>query len=371
MFLVILHTILFSSMHLLEKIFEELIQCNATVYLTLAMVMALVKAPLTPEYKPYRRAKRLLVGAYLFFSANLFAWCFLTKGEWNVYDYYIECADVILFYLEDIFICYAFFSLLNKRYATRRRMMIDAGLWLLTCALSVSAIIPTFLPYRDVLRLSALTLYIAFIVRFVYTYIRQYQASVRRLDNYYSNNMHGMIQWTGTSVILMAVSWFLAIMTMFQGVYFNLLVQVYIIGLYIYIAVSFLNFSRQYIQVQKAIEEEPDTAEVPTDLEKRLQAWVKEKVFLKQQFSIDDLAVALGTNTNYLSCLINEKYRTNFSAWISSLRIAEAKRLMIESPELKMENIAYSVGFSSASYFSKVFSLQEGISPAVWRKKNL
>ena len=112
-------------------------------------------------------------------------------------------------------------------------------------------------------------------------------------------------------------------------------------------------------------------AEVPSDLEKRLQAWVKEKVFLKQQFSIDDLAVALGTNTNYLSCLINEKYRINFSAWISSLRIAEAKRLMLESPELKMENIAYSVGFSSASYFSKVFSLQEGISPAVWRKKNL
>lgn len=110
---------------------------------------------------------------------------------------------------------------------------------------------------------------------------------------------------------------------------------------------------------------------MPTDLEKRLQAWVKEKVFLKQQFSIDDLAVALGTNTNYLSCLINEKYRTNFSAWISSLRIAEAKRLMIGNPELKMENIAYSVGFSSASYFSKVFSLQEGISPAVWRKKNL
>ena len=72
-----------------------------------------------------------------------------------MYNYYIECADVILFYLEDIFICYAFFSLLNKRYATRRRMMIDAGLWLLTCALSVSAIIPTFLPYRDIFRLSS------------------------------------------------------------------------------------------------------------------------------------------------------------------------------------------------------------------------
>ena len=371
MFLVLLHSILFSSMHLLEKLFEELIQCNATVYLTLALVMALVKAPLTPEYKPYRRAKRLLVGAYLFFSANLFAWCFLTKGEWDVYDYYIECADVILFYLEDIFICYALFSLLNKRYATRRRMIIDAGLWLLTCALSLSAVQPAMLPYRDILRLLALTLYIAFIVRFVYTYIRQYQASVRRLDNYYSNNMHGMIQWTGTSVILMAVSWFLAIMTLFQGIYFNLLVQVYIIGLYIYIAVSFLNFSRQFIEVQKAIEEETETVEVPTDLEKRLQAWVKEKAFLTQQFSIDDLATTLGTNTNYLSCLINEKYRYNFSAWISSLRIAEAKRLMLESPELKMENIAYSVGFSSASYFSKVFSLQEGISPAVWRKKNL
>lgn len=61
----------------------------------------------------------------------------------------------------------------------------------------------------------------------------------------------------------------------------------------------------------------------------------------------------------------------NFSVWICKLRLAEAKKQMQDLPNKKLEDIAFSVGFSSASYFSKVFSLHEGIPPARWRQKKI
>ena len=42
---------------------------------------------------------------------------------------------------------------------------------------------------------------------------------------------------------------------------------------------------------------------------------------------------------------------------------------MSADTERKLEDIAYQVGFSSPSYFSKVFSFHEGMSPTVWKKK--
>ncbi|MEE0671056.1 helix-turn-helix domain-containing protein [Prevotella sp.] len=47
----------------------------------------------------------------------------------------------------------------------------------------------------------------------------------------------------------------------------------------------------------------------------------------------------------------------------------EAKQLMTANPDRKMEDIAYTVGFSSPSYFSKVFASHEGMSPTVWRRE--
>ena len=93
------------------------------------------------------------------------------------------------------------------------------------------------------------------------------------------------------------------------------------------------------------------------------------KEYVGSQFTIDELATKLGTNKGYLSFFINEHFGTNFSVWVSGLRINEAKQLMTANPERKMEDIAYTVGFSSPSYFSKVFASHEGKSPTVWRRE--
>ena len=83
---------------------------------------------------------------------------------------------------------------------------------------------------------------------------------------------------------------------------------------------------------------------------------------------LDTLAAYVGTNHTYLSRFLKEVHGVNFSEWVTGLRIAKAKELMLENPKERLEEVAYAAGFSSLSYFSKVFSHREGVSPARWRE---
>ena len=102
-------------------------------------------------------------------------------------------------------------------------------------------------------------------------------------------------------------------------------------------------------------------------LEQRINEWKEEKLYLTDQITINDIAERLGTDRRYLSRFINERYGINFSQWISEMRIEEAKLLMEQKPDEGMEWVALQTGFSSLSYFSKVFSQVVGVSPKKWR----
>ena len=79
-----------------------------------------------------------------------------------------------------------------------------------------------------------------------------------------------------------------------------------------------------------------------------------------------DLRAILPTNRTYLSQLINAEYGCNFYQYVTNYRIAEAKRLMREHPELKMQEVAEQSGFASAAVFSRTFSRETGFSPREW-----
>lgn len=106
-------------------------------------------------------------------------------------------------------------------------------------------------------------------------------------------------------------------------------------------------------------------------LEQRINEWKEEKLYLKDQITINDIAERLGTDRRYLSRFINEHYGINFSRWISEMRIDEAKRLMEQKPDEGLEWVALQTGFSSLSYFSKVFSQVVGVSPKKWRASHV
>lgn len=366
----------------LQQYFEILIQCVATFYFAISLMLAFIKSPGSDTYRPYRQSKRMLVAAFASMAANLCAWCIMTTGDWMQFNYAIACVDIILFYLEELLLCYSFCHILNNSFLSRRRLAKDASQMGMAALLVLAALTPALSQHWKMFLLAAVIIMMENIVELALLFRRQYRLNGELLDNYFSYDTHRFVRWTSRSITLLIVSWVLAIVTMFTDVYVNWLFQIYMVSLNLYIAVNFINFAPAYGNIARAYQlgnpgdganntDNNSTGTYDTErntLASKITAWVEAKKYVGAQFTIDELANTLGTNKNYLSYFINERYGMNFSAWVSNLRVEEAKRLMTANPCRKLEEIAYQVGFSSPSYFSKVFSLHEGVSPTVWRR---
>lgn len=99
-----------------------------------------------------------------------------------------------------------------------------------------------------------------------------------------------------------------------------------------------------------------------------LEQWMStQKPYLDPELKLIDLREILPLNRTYLSQLINKTYGCTFYQFVSRYRIEEAKRLMTEQPELKMQDVAKRCGFSSRSVFTQVFTRETGVTPSEWK----
>ena len=106
--------------------------------------------------------------------------------------------------------------------------------------------------------------------------------------------------------------------------------------------------------------------------EKILQKLVVEKKFRDANYSARQLAADLGTNTRYVSAVINLRFQQNYSSLINEYRIREALYLLIDHryEDKKIEEIAKMVGFSNRQSFYAAFYRKKGMTPREYRLQN-
>ena len=98
-----------------------------------------------------------------------------------------------------------------------------------------------------------------------------------------------------------------------------------------------------------------------------LEQWMeKEKPYLNPDFRLIDLREVLPLNRTYLSQFIKNSYDCNFYQFVTNYRIEEAKRLMRENPDMKMQDVAAQSGFSSPTVFARTFVKETGFTPSEW-----
>ena len=88
------------------------------------------------------------------------------------------------------------------------------------------------------------------------------------------------------------------------------------------------------------------------------------KVFLSPDLSLIRLSQIVGTNTTYLSNVVNRRFGMNFRMLVNKYRIAHATRLMHESEgKYELETVIRQSGFASRSVFYDAFLRVNGVSP--------
>jgi AraC-like DNA-binding protein len=88
--------------------------------------------------------------------------------------------------------------------------------------------------------------------------------------------------------------------------------------------------------------------------------------------SLNVLAEKINIPYYQLSRLINQNYKQNFNDFINAMRVAEAKKKLLDSNynRLTIEAIGQSVGFNSKSSFYIAFKKYAHCSPKEYMKAN-
>ncbi|MDV2443856.1 AraC family transcriptional regulator [Elizabethkingia anophelis] len=114
-------------------------------------------------------------------------------------------------------------------------------------------------------------------------------------------------------------------------------------------------------------------AKMVEELLQKLKSFEEKNEYTEQGLTLNKLAQKLGTNSNYLSQIINDYKGTNFNRYLSELRINFITEKLYNDKiflNYKIETLAEKCGIASMSNFSNLFHEINGIRPADFIKQH-
>lgn len=89
--------------------------------------------------------------------------------------------------------------------------------------------------------------------------------------------------------------------------------------------------------------------------------------YANPDLSLETTVASLGMNRTKINDILKEELGLTFSSYLNKLRLTEAARLLSETKEANVSEIAYSVGYNNVSYFNKLFKTEYGCAPKTFK----
>lgn len=103
--------------------------------------------------------------------------------------------------------------------------------------------------------------------------------------------------------------------------------------------------------------------------EKILDIIVMKKKYKDKEYSAKQLAEDLGTNTRYISAVVNVRFHMNYTSFVNKFRIEEAMTILTDKryKDLNMEEVSDMVGFANRQSFYASFYKIMNMTPRDYR----
>ena len=107
--------------------------------------------------------------------------------------------------------------------------------------------------------------------------------------------------------------------------------------------------------------------------EKILNIIVMQKKYKDKDYSAKRLAEDLGTNTRYISAVVNVRFHMNYTSFVNKFRIEEAMTILVDKryQDLNMEEVSDMVGFANRQSFYASFYKIMNMTPREHRLQHL
>jgi AraC-like DNA-binding protein len=332
------------------------------------------------ESPVYRKALRMMIFTYCFFGL-------VNVLELANYASRSATDNVLVFRITTLIIavCQAFlftFTMIlfiNAAYVTRRRVIRE-----LIPVLSLSAVFAVicFTLPASFVKISAglfTVFYICLLIRYIRLFAVTWRNALRKLDNFFSGREAEHLRWVNVSFYAALSIGLLALATsLAPGIRIGFICSVIYYVFYAFFAIRFIGYGFVYKRLEEALSEENITGEpenknplpslAAAAIETGLKDWMEKKQYLQPGITVRDVSFHIGTNNKYLSVYLNQRLNKSFRTWINELRIEEARRLLLEYPDMPVKEISAHVGFAKNNHFYDLFLKSAGQTPHAWRK---
>ena len=107
--------------------------------------------------------------------------------------------------------------------------------------------------------------------------------------------------------------------------------------------------------------------------ERILNIIVMQKKYKDKDYSAKKLAEDVGTNTRYISAVVNVRFHMNYTSFVNKFRIEEAMTILVDKryQSLSMEEVSDMVGFANRQSFYASFFKFMNMTPRDYRLQHL
>ena len=93
-----------------------------------------------------------------------------------------------------------------------------------------------------------------------------------------------------------------------------------------------------------------------------------DRMYLNPELKVGDVADALGVSRNAVSVCINSHQGCSFSQYVNDYRLQHAKRLLNETPGMKISAVGLESGFANERSFFRAFKSAIDMTPREWKE---
>ena len=375
----------------------------------LAVLLMLIKIPTSDYSEKLAKSKMAIITSFLICSFMMF-YGMSQYDEAYIWDWSLLMMLVIyiVVHFSTVIISYSMIALL-KTEKKRYQNLYALGLFVsgITSFMLLQAYKSDNTNYFWGMCIAALTIFLIQSVTYIVYFDKAYKQSLKDFETYYDDDADHKLKWVRFCYAFSMLTNIFIIV--YLGIYWASEYKMAIAGIYtlwyllymLYLSSNFISFlgshklvldafayktlsgqdlmrrldenrKRKALKTRKKGETEEFVLQDNTEaefkrLERALEHWVEAKRFREYDRTRDEIASELHTSKEALHMYFATRVGVDFRTWRTSLRIAEAKNLLLENKDASINIIAEACGFSDKSNFHRQFVKIVGCSPKEWR----
>ena len=359
----------------------------------LAFLLFLINVPNSEHSRKLVKAKNTIAMCF-FISSGLFAVCLMYSGIEN-YEVFSSLMMFVVTALASAVLSFSLMNLLEEGDNDKFFMNI-AAIVIMSCLLMRTYWMDPC-PLRTSVLVCSVILFIINCIIHIVLFHRTYIRSVEKVEQYYDEEEDNKMKWIRFCYVMMMLTQMFVLVYMLLPRGFMKVYTIWYVLFMIYFSANFISFlgsnkllldafayktlsgqeikeriERRRKMKMSAQDHQPNESQLTEQemqrIERSIYKWVKEKRYREYDKTREQIAKELNTSREMLQLYFSSRVGVDFKTWLTRLRIEEAKRLLMDNPEMSINIVAELSGFSDRSNFHHQFTKIVGCSPKQWRE---